>query len=844
MGRNAMVLPLSDDQETFAGGLYKFVYSKKEKEANKFRVIKHFCDAVRSNYVDHKLQEKWLENMNIHMGRWENTTSNNKISINLPDGKTLNFGRDKTRNHPYLDIITQSIATDFNGRPTHIKITDTSKYAMKLRSKKMQEIIKEKLNEIFVKPELEKATMAVDSKYGDPLSLPEEALMQRNDEINKMVLGSLSEDVKKMLDNQELPSEKLQKRLFDICHERNDMKMKFELATDYMLSTSLVAFRQEFGFGEVYFYPVSPSDFTFQLSYDSIMFEDGLHANVKRYLSPMEIIQEAFHVFKSKEWKDIEKMFTTIPSSNFMDADIIYQRTGRPVDMSHSFQIPIVDGGIDLAANEFRDFRIDSRDGLIWINSLASKLNEAYMNRRQGIIVDHPVWRWTAKAKMVTRVINGRKVQFIRGEDYEMDSVNGDVDVYDTIIPQTYKAKVFGDRIYTEMEPVKCQYLDPFDMSRPKLNVFGAQFMIMDGDVKNLAPIDPAKIYQSRYSEAHEAIGDAIASDLGTVLFVNRKTFESHGGPEGFFDMLYKLKTVVTEDASFPGQQGSGQGNVFVQNFSSGGKINDYIGLAQFYQSLMVKILRYTEAKLGGSGQYENTANIQASLAAPDRQMGRMHSIMLKIKNNVHEAMAKAAVVAYENNEELLTNYLDEELYIHFRENYDEILGTKFKVETTSSLEEFDNLRQYKSLLVNYMATGGDLHNLPEALEAKDMAMAKELGKATALRKERQDMEARRHEKELAELNSRTLQNIENQRQDREDARFGVKIDAGREQAYLYSMAQANAADVNGNSISDSIERDKVKSQVQERMHNDEMKLKEKELLIKEKAISVKNQKK
>ena len=57
-------------------------------------------------------------------------------------------------------------------------------------------------------------------------------------------------------------------------------------------------------------------------------------------------------------------------------------------------------------------------------------------------------------------------------------------------------------------------------------------------------------------------------------------------------------------------------------------------------------------------------------------------------------------------------------------------------------------------------------------------------------------------------------------------------------------MAQANAQDVNGNNVADSIERDKVKSQHQLEMHKDDVKLKEKELEIKREAIHQKKDKK
>ena len=839
---NTIIVPEYDERGILTKSLHKFVYSQKEKEADKFAIVKEFANMVRSQVIDPEFVDRCIENMNIHMGRWNDTTSNSKITIKLPKGDKISFGRDKTRNHPYLDIISQSMATDFKMRPVHISVKDTSKHAMLSRKERTKAIIKEKLKEIFIAPLLEQASMQAEQKYGNPIGLSEEMIQQRNEEINNYVLSNLSDEVKKMIDSDELPSEKLQKAIFDIAYQRNDMAFKYETAVDYMLTTSTVAFRQEFGFNEVYYHPVSPIDLTFGLSYDSIFFEDGLHANVKRYLSPMEIISECYHVFKNKDWKEIEKLFTTIPGTHFLGANVVHQRTSTPVDPRYEIIIPIVDGGIDMATNEYRPYMADGRNGVLWAQNFMKNMNEAYLNRQVGICVDNPTWRWNAKAKLVTRIVGGKKRQFIRGEAYEMDVINGDIEIQDTVIPQTYKAKIIADIIYTEMEPVRGQYLDPFDFSKPKLNIYGAQFLTMDNNVKNLTVFEPGKIYQKKYSEIHESLGESIASNLGSVLFVNQKTFESQGGPAEFFDMLYKLKTVVTKDGSFGDD---GKGDVSVQNFSSGIKIQEYITLAQYYEQLMIKALRYTSAKLGSSGQYENQMNIQASLQAPDRQMGRFYSIMLKVMNNINESMAKAAVIAYEKNDELLQNYLPEDLYFHFTENYDQVLGTKFIVKTESSLEEHNNLRQYKELLVNYMATGGNLDNLAEALEAKDMAKAKELGKAATLLREKKEMEQRMHEKQLAELNSNTMKTIEQERQAREDKRKEMDLDVKREVAYLYSMTQANAQDINQDGVPDAQQRDRQKFEFEKEKHQDDLAMKEKALKLQEKQVeaNIKNQK-
>ena len=65
-------------------------------------------------------------------------------------------------------------------------------------------------------------------------------------------------------------------------------------------------------------------------------------------------------------------------------------------------------------------------------------------------------------------------------------------------------------------------------------------------------------------------------------------------------------------------------------------------------------------------------ANIQASLAAPDRQLGRYYDINLQIRKNTMQGLTQAAFITYVDNEEMLENYLDESLMAHYKGNYDD----------------------------------------------------------------------------------------------------------------------------------------------------------------------------
>ena len=819
--------------------LTKFVYSTKEKGQHDNLILRTVTDLVANQSRSDQEQKRMFENMNIHMGRWLDIKSDSVINIRLDDKTTIAYGRDKVHNFPYLDQITGSIASDFKNRPKKEKIIDHSKNAMLSRKERQKAVIKNKLQEIFVKPLVAQATQQVDAKYGDPLNLGEEELSQRQSDINNIVTSSLSDEVKNLMENDKLDTEALMMRLKEISYMRNGMDDKFNLGIDFMITCGEEAYRKEIGFKEVYMKPISIPDLSYDLSYRSPFFEDGLWANERNYLSPMEVVQECYHVLKNKDWDTIHRMFTAIPTGGLhgTDADVVYSRLGGAnIDQSQSYTIPIRGGVVDHASQEFVPSMIDGRNGVLWASAFMNKMGGALAERRMGLAVEYPTWRWTVPAKIVTRVVGNKIVEFVRGEHYRFDKMNGDIKIRDTVMPQTFCAKRYAGFLYADMGPVIGQYTDPYDTSNPKLNIYGGVYNNMMNNVKNLSMMDPAKIYQMRFNNIQESIGEAIQSNLGSVLLVNKKTFDGSGGPQGFFDMMYKLKTIVTEDEEFGGnEKNAGTRAVLMQ---SGISIPEYTSLAQYYEQMMIKTLRYNPAKMGNSGQYENQANIQASLAAPDRQLGRYYDINLQIRKNTMQGLTQAAFITYIDNEEMLENYLDESLMAHYKGNYDELLGTIFEYKVESSVEDIRNLERAKEMLLNYMATGGNFETMTEAIESKDMPSLKEKAKAERLYTERREMEKRRHEQDLATQNNASAEKRQTEVLDRQYELEYEKIDAGKEKAYINSMQMANANDINGDGKADQIQRDEENRLFEKSMHDDQMGIEKEKLEIAKEKVN------
>ena len=805
----------------------KFVFSNAEKEKNGFLVVKSVADLVASQRNTLDDIKRFDEYMNLHVGRWNNVQSDTQVKIKLDDGTSLKFGNDKVKHYAYMNIISQSISCDIKNKPKKTSIIDMSKSALLFKKDAQDEIIKSKIHEIYIKPIIAQATQEIDAKYGDPMQLPEEAVQQRTADIDMLVSSRISEDVKEMMESKKTNTERLLRKLHEIAHMKNNMDFIFEEGIDYAVTCSVEAYRPRFGLGEVYMKSVSPKDLYAKLSYDSIFIDDGLFASERRYLSPMEIISEHYHTFKNKDFKELEKMFTVIPDTYGVSEmrDITILRNGGSMPQGDTvINIPITGGGIDRATEEFRPWVADGRNGMLWAENMFGKLNQAMTNRNMGIESVYTTWRWNAKGKMVTRAVGDRRKEYLRGENYTFDPASGDLDIRNTVYGQTYEAEIIGNTIYANMQPVPCQQRDPHDKSKPRLGVIGAYYNTMVNNVKNVSLMAPAMPYQLRFSALNEKLAQSIDSNLGDVLLVNKKTANGQYGIQGFFDLLYKLKVIIAEDSGFGERYDPS--NIRNIQLTSGIDANQTISLIQYYKGMMAESMMYNPAKLGQLGQYENQANIQASLSATDRQLYRYYSINLQVQSRVNDALAWGAFYAYRDNEEIKENYLDDVCFHHYNENYDEVAGSKVKIETTSSIEEAQTLMEFKNFLKQYMSTGGDLDRLAEGMEAKDMSTAKDVGKAARLYREKQQAEERQHQQDLTDKNISAQKEEAGAIRAQNEKIKMTEFDVKRESSYLSSLQLQKANDVNMDQINDAQQRDEKKFEFEAAINEDNNRLK------------------
>jgi hypothetical protein len=824
-----------DNKSTIA--LDKLVYSDNEKKRKGYEIARAAMDLITGTTVSSVDVARMLENINIHFGRWPKVpTQGLNMEIQLEEGN-VSFGRDHINHYPLLDTITQGRVTDYINQPNLGSIIDYSKHAVIYKKTKQRQVVIDFLREQYIQPLIQQITQQVDvqSKTTDPTKLNEEALQDRQSTINNMVEQNIDPDVKTMLEKTETLSEKLFNKLLDIVLKRNKFKYKWESGAHYCEATGKEIYRIRYGLNNIYIDNVSPLTCNYQLKTLSDYIQDGLHASITTYLSPIEIITDYYHIFKNKDWKELEAMLSPIPDYQYNTGrDVSYRHTNTAVNRNFMIKIPVRPGtGQITDTEEFVPYQLDGRQGHYWAENVLDKLNDAYFNRQLGFEMKFGSWRWLAKAKKITRVHNDKVIQVIRGEHYRLDKSNGDLKEQSVAIPQTYKCSNVHD-IYFDIGPEEYQYKDPHDLSKPKLSIYGCEYNSFQGHIKNLSSLEKGKPFQLRYNHLADTFYDRIANDLGTVLYAREDAISSDKvNPFETLSTLHKFKVLIGRKSSLGKDPGS-DGGVRALELGDRRSKMEMIQVLEYIESKMQGSMGTNKAKVDSPGQYTNTANLNNQINNVERQQYRIISMRSQLREDLYNGLMKSAFFAYQDNYEVKESYLSDDELAHYELNFDEIIGSPIYYECKDGFKDTQNLSLYKQYLLNYAATNGNLVDLAESINAETMDEAITVAKRSEMQvQKRQEQQLARAEalQQAAEQSRREEILIKEKGQnDRKDKEVEVR----KESALLHSLTLANANDINEDGVADHIERHADDRKLKEKIHEDEMKLKERELDIKE----------
>ncbi len=815
----------------------KSMISRSAKERNDFALIKEIIrniDSEASFFNERAKRHK--EHMDIHFGFWESINDNVSSiskSISLNENSSVSIGRDTIKYFPYLTIISQQIVEKLTNMGLITQIKDYSKYSRLLKKNLSDQLVKESLKKMVVDPIVKQVTQKyyIENQIQNPTQLNAEQQQQVQADLDKKINTAIFEETQKALEGTSTAIEKIAQTIYKTTILRSQLEYKFEVGHHYAVACGVQAFIPRFMMNEVVWDNVNIVNASYKLSQNSPFFENGIYFHYKEYLTPAELIGSHFNIIKGKTFREIDKMLTPYQSEEnrpFVSNGPVEHHIGGSVYGSAlAVPVPIQRGVVDFNEFEYKQARTTSDMGTEYDPNLMNYLDSAFKNKGLGVCLEHYYYRWWAPGYSVIRVENGIEKRYVFAETYEKSF---DDKVCEKIpIPECWKAKSIGDYIFG-IEPVPYQYPYPNNYMEAELGVYGAEMNnVFGNEIENSSLISPAKPYELQFSLLNNTLMDLVNNPLMDVIAVPESVMNGQYGPEGFFDMLYRLQVLVYKDR--PTDQYSNDkfvdpaSAIKVLQVNKTAQINNLMQLTNYYKGLMIEICRYNSGQLGSIKDYANSDVVKNSQMSVDRGLNHYYSMTAQIRNRVVSAATRFNMFEYLKNDTILDTYFDDFSAEYFRKNPEEVFGSAIHFETPNNIDSKRDFDVFKDMLLRYLSTNGEIAEAGESLNASSLKEAIDISKSAMKRRREAEERSRQHELQMVNAQADAAQK-------KMDAEWGYRTniadkgnDVALQKSYLGSIQLLNANDVDKSGQADFIENQDKERDLKWKMHQDKMEL-------------------
>lgn len=837
----------------------KLIYTPREKGAYNMEVVRGVVDFILGvSTRTAKETAEMIEHLNLLSGSWpEFETSDYSIKIPIAGESDntdshISIGRKYYTHYPLIDQPNQKHVEGLMNINYKYDIKDMSEHSLKFREKRETQKLKKYLRDRYWMPYYKKAVDEVNASMGKtvPEGIQEEEFMQQKQfQINQKMNQYVDPNLLDQINSIRSPNESIVRKMMEYTYSENDLDMEFFKGAYYNISTGKEFYWKRFNHNILSYSAVNPVLSDYILSSWSPKVENGIFFKHRRFLTPVELISEAFLRYGMKTVKELDAMMQKMPDgyTTYSGDTITHNLTGstQRAYSPNSFQLEVENpGGVVTETGNFVPNQLKRNpDGSIPIAKDTRKFIVDAYNKGYGIPVDHVTWRWLEKGKEVFRDFGGEEYSVLRSYHYKKSEANGDIRVSDAVYPRTWECQYF-DGNYMDLGQVECQDENPFDMSRPKLSVYGSEINNFDKNVENSSIMKSSVPFQRKYNLLMDSLFDKIMEDPGVVTFLKDSFANSkYGGIEGFFNMLYTRGLVLYGEDEYTKNEDV-RTKIQSVNMSKTADISKLFDLLNYMESQINKFSNSNAYVQGLQGQYANRMNIQSGMQSYRKGMYRTLRMSMSIRESVLRSVMHSSVYAYSMNPTMLRAYLNDVEYAYFVENKDEILGSPMKFKLLNNYDDEMALAEYKALMKNKMAVSTDSSvavEIAELMKASTMSEAVEIAerylKDRRLYEDKiQDRQAEIRREEIEAENERVKY-----REDREDARNKENNKIKREAALFKSMQMANAYDIDKNSIPDHVQRTIRERESIERVkelerklelikHKDKMALEEKKL--------------
>ena len=822
----------SESKKNINNREFRLVYSDAEKKRDNYAIVRALVDVAISHRNDSATINEKFNNLGLAYGRWYDLESMDaRIKIPIDGAPDLVYGKKDVTHHGGLENLIHDKASDLYNMPLDWSVKDFSKNAVRYRKAKDLKNIQDFMKTVYFEPLIREKTLQFNRLAGVKSDLDvtdEEFFKQRDAQVRSEVEASIDPDIKRASTNRRVPNERLWQYLVEFLQERSNLDYEWFKGSVSAVANGEVFYRRIFEHNSVryefldeilsYFVPSVRSEFA----------EDGLLFNNDRYISPMEMVQENFHHWTSRNWRDIEKDMVDIP-------EIVYNRMNDGADITHTKRGP-APGGPGVVVELPTNGMIDANAGVVlnpvsyknqtadghFVEGLGKMMNDAY-SKKKGFLSTFTTFLWSTYGTRVTRQMpDGRVVDLMRADHYKKSEKDGDLYVNRVPIPQTWQCKVEGNR-YSEMGPVDYQYIMPDDWKNPKLAVFGGVFNTDSNRVKNSSTVSYAKTPMLKSNMLQDRLFDNIINDPGSIMFMDKEVANnSEGGLQGFLTSMYGFNTVFYDRINKGRNDYSDVRTINAGRSAANGAIADAIN---FYEGKVQDRMRTNASKRGDIGQYASRRNLELGINNYTSENFKLFFFWSSIRENMLNGLAQGGFYHFRNNIEFLEKYFDDEVLAHFSKNWKSIAGCFIKVIAKNNAEDLDIRDTIKQVLINNPTVAGDLDSLVDAVRSKtnsDINDVKE--KAAKKERERFNVQAQqqsqaqqaeldsRERREAAEIQFRETDSVRKSR----DRRFGNMMNA---------MMLSNANDIDKNSEADHLTKAREQAKSRERIAADKLEL-------------------
>lgn len=795
----------------------EFNPTEAQKAANDFELAKQIINNYADIPVDRERLATNAENLELHAGRWkaiEDLSTGKEITINDPENpagsETFTIGDLKIRHYDKIGRITRGIHGQFIAAPFVYIIKDISSKSKTIRDKLKIEAVKNSLFEKYMAPKIEIITKQelLKTGFNNLFELNPDQQLELQNQINTRVQKESPEEILNILEKVKTPDEQVCQLLFNYTAAQDRIKRKFDTGVEFAIANGEEYYRPYILNGYPKLDPLIPNGVAYEGSQNVDMVEDGTWASYTQYLSIEDVISKIGLDFLKGDITNIDKYYNVDSYQGYTGMNFQNRVENQMVEIIGTNQ-------------ELRNTNFLTRDGQDLQRALYARIGSKTSSFRiQQKYVTH---RWTARMKAVTRLYNGKPKEFIVAGHYAFNPKT-DLKIRNIIAPQVWEGERYGGDWFKKVQAMPYQYDNIQNPWNPKLGIIGGMYNTLMGTTKNYSLISNGKIWNYRINQIMARMDEIESTNHGKIAL-----FTLNAKPKGikWDDWLNGLLTtkigIVSHNKEF---NLSPQEKEVINSIDLGrfAEAAAEIQKLQHAEGELNKAMFYSEAKGGDIGQYSTNQNAALQIEASDRQMMPFIEKHRIIVSNACNALLKCSLIAYRDNEHVKETVLDDFLKTHYELNIkDEDIG-QYALTTLDTMNEMAAVKKMTDLALVFVQNGTiSLRELSRLFSAQTMAEAQDIIDEAETKREKREASNAQQQKEMEMQNAKIQQDLIKLKQDFDATQKALDRRLKIELADINSMLMANANDIDGDKVNDSLKKAREEMIAKQKMLQEEL---------------------